>query len=201
LEASWNTILTILDTYSFSARVASTYGGFRNGAPEAPLKPHRIAASPKTSGWHQTKFRRAFKQACSSAGTTGKPAVERVLDRLSMNKLEEISAGKKEAPAAGEGATPEGSGEVAAAEAKAADTREAVAAKIDVDTPLSGSTATASQIAAPEGLPPLASSVPPRFPLHPAVNDEAAAGLACADQRSRSSAPPELWYPQSAKPI
>jgi hypothetical protein len=124
-----------------------------------------------------------------------------VLDRLSMNKLEEISAGKKEAPAAGEGATPEGSGEVAAAEAKAADTREAVAAKIDVDTPLSGSTATASQIAAPEGLPPLASSVPPRFPLHPAVNDEAAAGLACADQRSRSSAPPELWYPQSAKPI
>ena len=123
-----------------------------------------------------------------------------MLDRLSMNKLEEISAGKKQAPAAGEGATPEGSGEVAAAEAKAADTREAVAAQIDVDTPLSGSTATASQIAAPEGLPPLASSVPARFPLHPAVNDDAAA-LACADQRSGSSARPGLWYPQSAKRI
>jgi hypothetical protein len=81
-----------------------------------------------------------------------------------MDKLEEISAGKKEAPAAGEGATPEGSGEVAAAEAKAADTREAVAAEIDVDKPLSGSTATASEIAAPEGLPPLAPSVPPRLP-------------------------------------
>jgi hypothetical protein len=81
-----------------------------------------------------------------------------------MDKLEEISAGKKQAPAAGEGATPKGSGEVAAAEAKAADTREAVAAEIDVDKPLSGSTATASEIAAPEGLPPLAASVPPRLP-------------------------------------
>ena len=104
-----------------------------------------------------------------------------------MNKLEEISAGKKEAPAAGEGATPEGSGEVAAAEAKAADTREAVAAQIDVDKPLSGSTATASQIAAPEGLPPTSLFCAPSFPLHPAVNDDAAA-LACADQRSGSSA-------------
>jgi len=52
---------------------------------------------------------------------------------ISMDKLEETCAEKIEAPAAGEGATPEGSGEVAAAEAKAADTREAVAAKIDVD--------------------------------------------------------------------
>ena len=50
-----------------------------------------------------------------------------------MDELEETCAEKREAPAAGEGATPEGSGEVAAAEAKAADTREAVAAKIDVD--------------------------------------------------------------------
>jgi len=111
-----------------------------------------------------------------------------------MNKLEEISAGKKEAPAAGEGATPEGSGEVAAAEAKAADTREAVAAQIDVDKPLSGSTATASQIAAPEGLPPTSLFCAPSFPLHPAVNDDAAA-LACADQRSGSSARPRIVVP------
>jgi hypothetical protein len=65
-----------------------------------------------------------------------------------------------------------------------------VAAEIDVDTPLSGSTATASQIAAPEGLPPTSLLCAPRFPLHPAVNDEAAAALACADQRSGSSVRP-----------
>ena len=89
-----------------------------------------------------------------------------------MDKLEEISGGKKEAaPAAKNDATSVGGGKVAAtAEARAADTRgEAVvaaeeatagiredvaAAKINVDKPLRVSTETGDDVAVTEVLPP-----------------------------------------------